>query len=125
MSDIIQRVVRALPRFPGKLRLAHLLLRGVGGPAMIKDRFGFTYEVPDLREPIAFHLLVNGAYEPETQNLLLRVLPVGGVFVDIGANVGTFAIPAAKHVGPSGRVVAIEASPTVFKVLEKNVALNG
>ena len=124
MSVIIQRLLRVLPAFPGKLRLAHLLLRGIGGPAMIKDRFGFTYEVPDLGEPIAFHLLINGAYEPETQDLLLRFLPVGGVFIDVGANIGTFTIPAAKHVGSSGRVVAIEASREVFNVLQKNVDTN-
>ena len=45
------------------------------GPGTVTDRFGFTYEVPDLREPIAFHLLINGAYEPEIQDLLLRALP--------------------------------------------------
>ena len=113
-----------MPVFPGKLRLAKLLLGDLRGPSLIKDRCGFTYEVPDLREPIALHLLINGAYEPETQDLLLRFLPLGGVFIDVGANIGTFTIPAAKHVGSSGRVIAIEASREVFNVLQKNVDTN-
>lgn len=113
-----------MPVFPGKLRLAKLLLGDLRGPARVKDHFGFIYEAPDLREPIAFHLLVNGGYEPEVQDLILRTLRPGGVFIDVGANIGTFTIPAAKHVGPSGRVIAIEPSPDVFKILEKNVALN-
>jgi FkbM family methyltransferase len=116
--------MRGLPLFPGKLRVAKALLGNLEGPDRVRDRFGFTYEVPDLREPIAFHLMVNGAYEPEIQDLLLRVLPVGGVFIDVGANIGTFTIPAAKHVGSSGRVVAIEASREVFNVLQKNVDVN-
>src|SRR5207248_7768176 len=107
-----------------KLRMAKILLGNLEGPARVTDRFGFSYEVPDLGEPIAFHLLINGAYEPETQDLLLRFLPVGGVFIDVGANIGTFTIPAAKHVGSLGKVVAIEASPEVFKVLQKNVTQN-
>jgi len=116
--------MRELPPFPGKLRIAKVLLGNLEGPGTVIDRFGFTYEVPDLREPIAFHLLINGVYEPEVQDLLFRALPAGGVFIDVGANIGTFTIPAAKHVGPSGKVVAIEASPNVFSVLQKNVALN-
>jgi FkbM family methyltransferase len=124
VTSLLQRIVRSLPAFPGKLRLAQLLLGNLRGPTMVKDRFGFAYEVPDLREPIAFHLLINGAYEPDIQDLLLRALPVGGVFIDVGANIGTFAIPAAKRVGLSGCVIAIEPSPEVFEVLRKNVALN-
>ena len=116
--------MRRLPPFPGKLRVAKVLLGNVEGPGTVIDRFGFTYHVPDLREPIAFHLLINGAYERETQDLLLRFLPVGGVFIDVGANIGTFTIPAAKHVGSSGRVIAIEASREVFNLLQKNIDTN-
>jgi len=124
VRNLLQRVIRVLPPFPGKLRVAKVLLGNVEGPGAVMDRFGFIYEVPDLREPIAFHLLINRAYEPEIQDLLLRALRVGGVLLDVGANIGTFTIPAAKHVGQSGHVVAIEASPDVFKILEKNIALN-
>src|SRR5438552_9067755 len=113
--------MRGLPPFPGKLRVAKVLLGNLEGPGTVMDRFGFTYEVPDLREPIAFHLLINGTYEPEIQDLLLRALPVGGIFLDVGANIGTFTVPAAKRVGLLGRVIAIEASPEVFEILEKNV----
>jgi len=124
VRNLLQRVIRGLPPFPGKLRVAKGLLGNLEGPGSVTDRFGFTYEVPDLREPIGFHLLVNGSYEPQVQDLIGRTLRPGGVFVDVGANIGTFTIPAADHVGPSGKVVAIEASPNVFGVLQKNVALN-
>ncbi len=116
--------MRGLPRFPGKLRVAKVLLGNLEGPDRVRDRFGFNYEVPDLREPIAFHLLINGSYEPQIQDLLHRILRPSGTFIDVGANIGTFTIPAAKYVGPSGHVIAIEASPNIFNVLQKNVALN-
>ncbi|HQV89571.1 MAG TPA: FkbM family methyltransferase [Nitrosomonas sp.] len=44
-------------------------------------------------------------------------------FVDIGANVGYFSLLAASHV-KDGIVVSIEAFPSIFKQLEKNVHLN-
>lgn len=43
-----------------------------------------------------------------------------GVIVDIGANIGTFSIPASKY----GKVYAYEPSPTNFKILQMNIALN-
>jgi len=45
----------------------------------------------------------------------------GGVFVDAGANVGGWAIPAAKYYE---HVVAFEANPNIVRVLHKNIRLN-
>ena len=45
------------------------------------------------------------------------------LFVDIGANVGTYSLLAAAHCG--ARVIAIEASPATAACLADNVALNG
>jgi FkbM family methyltransferase len=44
--------------------------------------------------------------------------------VDVGANTGWFTLLAADAVGPKGRVVAIEASPTNFLRLKENVSNN-
>jgi FkbM family methyltransferase len=76
-------------------------------------------------EPVAFHLLVDGVYEPELAKFIQDRLKSGGIFVDVGANIGCFTIPAARKVGPSGHVIAIEASPKVFPYLEQNVKTNG
>jgi FkbM family methyltransferase len=48
----------------------------------------------------------------------------GGVVVEVEAYVGYKALAYAKKVGPSGRVIAIEASRENFQLLERNVALN-
>jgi FkbM family methyltransferase len=48
-----------------------------------------------------------------------------GVFVDIGAHIGKYAIAVAKGLGEKGRVIAIEPEPNNFGLLKKNVLMNG
>lgn len=49
-----------------------------------------------------------GTYEPAIQNCIAVHLSPGGVFVDIGANVGFFSLIAARRAGPTGHVYAFE-----------------
>jgi FkbM family methyltransferase len=80
--------------------------------ARIKD--GLHFEVPDnLRK-------IYTDFEPCTTKSLLSSLHEGDVFLDIGANFGFFSILAASIVGPSGRVYAVEASPSVLPILSAN-----
>jgi len=60
----------------------------------------------------------------EDERVLEMILKPGGVFVDVGANIGTLSLKAGSIVGPRGRVVAIEAHPKTYKYLIKNVQLN-
>ena len=46
------------------------------------------------------------------------------MFVDVGANIGYFTLLASSLVGPAGRVIAVEANPRTFKLLQANVRLN-
>jgi FkbM family methyltransferase len=48
----------------------------------------------------------------------------GDVVVDIGAHIGRYTIIASKQVGPNGKVVAIEADPSNFEMLNRNIELN-
>jgi len=48
----------------------------------------------------------------------------GDTFVDCGANVGFYSLAAAKLVGSTGTVLAIEASPVNSARLAENVKLN-
>jgi FkbM family methyltransferase len=48
----------------------------------------------------------------------------GDVVVDVGAHIGRYALIGSKRVGPSGKVVAIEANPDNFNMLNRNVKLN-
>jgi FkbM family methyltransferase len=92
---------------------------------VIRDREGSVFLVPSLAEPIALHLFADGVYESEVAAFLQDHLRPGGVFVDVGANIGVFTLLAARRVGPAGKVIAVEASPRVFSYLEHNVRANG
>jgi FkbM family methyltransferase len=45
-------------------------------------------------------------------------------FVDLGANEGFFSVIAARAVGPTGRVLAIEPQARLGTVIRRNLALN-
>lgn len=75
----------------------------------------------DLIQRMILHF---GVWEPDVSRAIEQRLAPGDVFVDIGANVGYDALLAARKVGPEGRVVAIEASPSTFALLTRNLALN-
>ena len=77
--------------------------------------------VSDLGQRIA----TEGSYDPESASLLGRLLKPGDTYLDIGANEGCLCVPAAKLVGPSGRVIAIEPQARLQEVLKRNFALNG
>jgi len=48
----------------------------------------------------------------------------GGIFIDIGANIGRYTVKVARQMGPSGLVVAIEPDPENFKALIANIDIN-
>ena len=64
-----------------------------------------------------------GVWEPNVVAFVSRRLARGDVFVDVGANIGHHTLLASSLVG-DGTVVAIEASPRVFRILEANLARN-
>ena len=69
--------------------------------------------------------LFNPDYNLEELEFLRAHTPKGGVFVDVGANVGTYAMPLARHVDASGRVIAIEPHPVTRARLAFNRAASG
>jgi FkbM family methyltransferase len=69
--------------------------------------------------------LFNPDYNLEELNFLRAHTPSGGVFVDVGANVGTYALALARHVGEGGKVIAIEPHPIMQARLAFNRAASG
>jgi len=66
-----------------------------------------------------------GTYSLGELNFLLRLIPPNGFYVDVGANVGAYAIPMADHVGEGGLVWAFEPFRLTRQILTANVAING
>jgi FkbM family methyltransferase len=86
------------------------------------ERDGFRWAL-DLRDD-AHRLMFLDLYERELRARALELLPVGGRFVDAGANVGFWTLPAARRAGPSGQVVSFEPNPWAADRLERNRRLN-
>lgn len=103
----LRRAFRGTPR--------HRIVTVQGGPAagLVLDLSGASadYEA--------------GTNELPVQQALATRLRRGDTFVDVGANVGFFSLLAARLVGPTGRVVAIEALGPAADVIEANAARNG
>lgn len=86
------------------------------------DFFGGNLRV-NINDHIGWNIYLQGYFDVihfAAGVLFSKSIP--GVFVDVGANIGSVSIPlAAKR---KIEVIAIEASPTVASELEANVALN-
>jgi FkbM family methyltransferase len=77
-----------------------------------------------LVDVIERHLLVTDEWEPVIRSVLKAYLAPGDFFVDVGANIGYFALVASRIVGNRGRVVAFEPSLRALKKLTHNLQLN-
>lgn len=66
-----------------------------------------------------------GDLEVPVQEAMRRHLGPGGVFYDVGANIGFFALLATRFVGDTGRVIAFEPAPDNAAAILANAALNG
>jgi FkbM family methyltransferase len=64
-------------------------------------------------------------FDPEVLAFLGGALKPGFVFIDVGANVGTYSLFVARRTGPPARVLAVEPHPEAQKRLTCNLELNG
>ncbi len=99
-------------------RLARLF---VGRRRTIRRR-GITYEV-DLAEGFDLSLFVFGVFQAHVTNRERFSLPGDATVFDVGANVGTAALPLAQAL-PSGTVYAFEPTDYAFGKLTRNLELN-
>ena len=66
-----------------------------------------------------------GIYEDYILDLIHNNIPRGGVFFDVGANIGLHSVFAAKCLqGSTGRVYAFEPVPSLREQLQASLALN-
>lgn len=92
---------------PWLSRIVNLL-----GPGPIDTQYqGASFRLHHLASGTERGALFNPDYNLPELDFLREYAPRGGTFVDVGANVGTYAVSLARHVGESGRVIAIEPHP--------------
>lgn len=77
---------------------------------------------PQDNQTDAKSAVCGNCYNAKEWRWVAKCLPIGGVFVDIGANMGFFSLFAATK---KARIIAIEPQPILFERLCTNMALNG
>jgi FkbM family methyltransferase len=126
--DLLQRVGRGVARIGGGnsriiqfFRPAYETLldwssRGQGIPWPIN---GVYFRVdPRYRRQLGH------SYDPKVAEFLRNRLKPGSVCLNVGANVGVYALQFANWAGPTGRVIAFEPNPEARSVLLKHLRLN-
>lgn len=78
----------------------------------------------DLATPHGRGIFAYGFCQPAAC-IMQSLLAPGEVMIDGGANIGLFTVLAAARVGPDGRVIACEPSPTTAALLRANIERNG
>jgi FkbM family methyltransferase len=100
------------PAFPGG---EHLVLEACRHGVFLCSR----------RDMIGTHLATYGEFaEPEVA-LVSGLVEPGDTVIDVGANIGTLAVPLAKRVGPTGTVLCFEPQRYIYNLLCANLVLNG
>ena len=88
-----------------------------------------TYDGLNLSLPVGdfteLSISDNRLYEPYVSTHLLDNLTSTKCFIDVGANLGLFALPVARRLAPRGHVYAFEASAKNANLLQANAKANG
>jgi FkbM family methyltransferase len=74
---------------------------------------------------ISWTLFIYGAREEDHRQLLRTHLGPGDRVLDLGANIGYYALMEASLIGDRGLVHAVEPDPRNLGLLRDNIALNG
>lgn len=131
LYDAVAALSRAVPSFRGKGRLVralhHRLARAVvAAPrreVTMRDGSRLQWDLRDDAEALAYWLGV--ADDAVRRDLLARV-PRDATVLDVGANVGWWAVPLARALAPEGgRVIAFEPVPENLERLRWAIGANG
>ena len=112
------------PIFEAGDRLTAALLSWGGrlGPPVTVEIDDFSLQL-DLTDGLSRGLWLERQFPQSGRALKAQCRP-GDVVFDVGANLGYMALIAARQVGPSGRVIAVEPAQRSFQLLRANVAAN-
>jgi len=123
--------LRGFMRNPGSAGLKRWLHRSIFDPytnfstttICARSTFGAEFE-GTLGGVVVRRVFHFGVFEPNLTAWLKEQLHPGDTFLDVGANIGYFTLLASSLVGPAGRVLAVEASPSTFASLQRHIERN-
>ena len=132
-AGLVRRLLARTGAFPAETwiaRRAALVLRKVAikllrGRPVDAERLGARMRLHPYNNVCEKKVLFTPQFfDPAERALLDARLPRDAVFVDVGANVGAYALFVAARSGPGARVLAVEPQPEVFDRLTYNIAQN-
>lgn len=91
---------------------------------LIPDVNGFAMLVDATDRGIGQELRLFRTHEPLATRLLSGLVNPGDCVLDIGANIGYYALLLSRLVGSDGEVLAVEPHPENFRLLTHNLWLN-
>jgi FkbM family methyltransferase len=126
-AHVLRSVVRYVPPAGSGLAIVDQVQKYIPPPRrrLRTDHVSGYITTCDLNDSVQKSMFYRGIWEPYASRRVLEALPLGGTFLDVGANTGHFTLLAAAAVGPSGRVHAIEASPQTAWHLRADLEANG
>ena len=86
-------------------------------------RFKINHYGFQIENEIFWRGLTN-SWEKESLKLWIKLCEESQTIVDIGANTGVYSL-VAKTINPKSKVYSFEPHPMFFKMMRKNVTLNG
>ncbi|MDB5238943.1 MAG: putative Methyltransferase FkbM family [Candidatus Parcubacteria bacterium] len=72
----------------------------------------------------SFFVCFTNYRDPAIQKFMTTHLKTDAVYVDAGANIGTYSVRAGQYL-KHGQVISFEAHPLIFSYFERNIKLNG
>jgi len=87
--------------------------------------YDFEMFIPVKNDGIGRQLFVLRGRESDHKWMMDREVHRGNVILDIGANIGYYALMEAKRLQGSGKIHAIEPDPRNIRFLEKNISSSG
>jgi FkbM family methyltransferase len=94
-------------------------------PVEVMLEAGYSIFVRPSDHDIGQHIRETHEYEPHVTTAVRDLLHAGGVFVDVGANIGYFTALAAHRVGAAGLVLAIEPMDKNLQLIYRSLERNG
>lgn len=124
---LARKICQIPPLHRGNLRrpLANLVRRLSNGPYIDVHYRGAAFRLRPSANIIEDALLIHPSYNHRELDFLMAGTPRGGVFVDLGSNVGFYSLTMAAHIGPEGKVVSVDANPDMAAALVYNAQASG
>lgn len=119
-SRVLLGYLRRSPVERGKWRLLKFV-----GPSLIIELEPGLFIRPLGLSTLEKEIILTGTHEPKTIQAFAALLNLGMTAMDVGANIGQYALVAANRVGSQGHVHAFEPTPSLAAHVRRNLELNG